>query len=208
MPFTIPSSELINLPNPNSGMLCYSVYWRPRPTDPDPEMPGEKASIISFLPVADNAICPCSSGKLFHVCCQIKPYWQVICPNPALQGYDLLAPQSMTFTNVNGDNLGPKLMDDERLYCIENTRKRAFWSYWGDPALLAPEGTLCFGDFELLNAQKLIVTALSSRRTEILLSLLRELVGDSLGKVQIEYDKVQPVKKPGYKERKSSSHQR
>jgi hypothetical protein len=195
MSFAIPA--LNSMPDdPDTGMLCMVVYWRPRPTDPDPEMPGEKQSTLSFIPTADNNLCLCGSGKRFRLCCKVKPYWQVICPNPELQGYDLLAPQGATFTQVNGDDLGPKFMDDERLYCVENTLERAFWTYWGDPSYLSPMGTYCFGDFELLNAETLIVTALSKRRMEILLALLHELAGDSLGIPQMEYDKVTQVKKP------------
>lgn len=205
MPFTVPVIDTASI-DPDSGMLCYCVYWRPRLTDSDPEMPGEKLSAISFIPTADTDLCLCGSGKTFQVCCKVKRYWEVICPNPDLRGYDLLASQTAIFTEVDGDNLGPKFMDDERLYCVENTRKRAFWTYWGDPSLLAPEGTLCFGDFELLNAKTLIVTAMSTKRMEILLALLTELAGDNLGSPQIEHDNVPHVKKPQHKKRKVSQH--
>jgi SEC-C motif len=193
--FQLPDS--VKSLDPDTGLLCITVYWRPRPDDPDPEMPGEKLSALSFLPLTSRDACLCGSGKLFRDCCQLKPYRQVVCPNPGLrQGYDLLAPQTAIFTYVDGDALGPKFMDEERLYCLENTRARAFWTYWGDPSLRAPFGTLCFGDFELLEAHTLVVTALTNKRMQTLLDLLDELAGDLLGIPQITHDPLEPVKKP------------
>ncbi len=183
--------------DPDKGLLCVTTYWRPHRSDPDPEMPGEKVSAMSFMAVGSHDICLCGSGELFGDCCQAKTYWQVVTPNPGLhQGFEGLAPQSATFTGVDGHTLGPALMDDERLYCTENTIARAFWSYWGDPSLLAPLGTMNFGDFELINAQTLIVTALSNTRMQTLLVLLHEITGDSLGEPRMEFDPVDLVEKP------------
>jgi len=199
MSFVTPSPTVVEGLDPNKGMLCVSVYWRPRPSDPDPEMPGEKLSIASYIPVADDdAPCLCGSGQAFRLCCQAKPYWQAICPNPGdprLKSYSPLQPQAVTFTKVDGYSLGPMFMDDERLQCFENTIKRAFWTYWGDPSLLSPYGTLCFGDIELRNAQTLMITALSNLRMETLLNLLRELAGDSLGTPVIKYDPIKHLPK-------------
>ncbi len=206
MSFVTPSPTVVEGLDPNKGMLCVSVYWRPRPSDPDPEMPGEKLSIASYIPVADDDLCLCGSGKVFRLCCQAKPYWQTICPNPgnpSLNGYGLLQPQSVTLKNVDGYALGPKFMDDERLQCIENTIKRAFWTYWGNPSLLSKYGTLCFGDIELRNAKTLVVTALSNVRMETLLSLLRSLTGDSLGTPVIKYDAVKHLSKDEARKRNS-----
>jgi hypothetical protein len=61
------------------------------------------------------------------------------------------------------------LQDDERLYCTEDTPQRAFWTYWGNPAFDIPQGTLCFGDIELLESQTLLITAQSDARMEVLL---------------------------------------
>src|SRR5437773_9819458 len=92
-----------------------------------------------------------------------------------MKSFSPLQPQSATFKNVDGYSLGPKFMDDERLQCFEDTIKRAFWTYWGDPSLLSPIGTLCFGDIELRSAQTLFVAALSNQRMETLLNLIRAL---------------------------------
>ncbi len=91
--------------------------------------------------------------------------------------------------------LGPKLMDEERLYCIENTLKRAFWLYWGTPALQATYGMCCFGDIELIDARTLVVTAMSDHRMQVLRDLLDNLVGDRLGNPRIERDPVKRIPK-------------
>ena len=36
--------------DPNGGVLVSATYWRPREGDPDPEHPGEKIAIVSYLP--------------------------------------------------------------------------------------------------------------------------------------------------------------
>src|SRR5690349_15842056 len=115
MPFLNPSPKLVQGLDPDKGLLCISVYWRPKRSDSNPEMPGEKLSIASFIPIDDSdEPCLCGSGNPFRTCCQAKPYWQAICPNPddpSLRSHSPLQPQSATFTNVDGYSLGPKFMD-------------------------------------------------------------------------------------------------
>src|SRR5437879_5579636 len=53
--------------DPRGGVLVSATYWRPRPGDPDPELPGEKMSIWSYLPTAAGDLCPCGSGKSITV---------------------------------------------------------------------------------------------------------------------------------------------
>jgi hypothetical protein len=196
MSFETPSPEIdMNQLDPNKGVLSVAVYWRPRPDDPDPDMPGEKIQITSYLPCSDEDDCPCGSGKSYHACCQSKSYWPLFCRNPGLSGYSFLRPQTATFTEIDGQVLGPELMDEERLYCIENTFKRAFWLYWGTPALQSPYGMWCFGDFELKEAHTLVVTAMSDHSMEILLGLLNDLAGNSLGDPQVEREQVKRIAK-------------
>src|SRR5437588_9553530 len=90
------SIDLLGL-NPNGGVLVYATYWRPQPSAPNPNLPGEKVSISSYLPTNAGDLCPCASGKRFGGCCQPLPYWQPLCPNPGMQGHSLLASQSATF---------------------------------------------------------------------------------------------------------------
>jgi len=35
--------------DPNGGVLVSTTYWRPRPGDRNPEQPGERLSILSYL---------------------------------------------------------------------------------------------------------------------------------------------------------------
>ena len=88
------------------------------------------------------------------------------------------------------------MQDDERLYCVEDTPHRAFWTYWGNPAFDILQGTRCFGDIELLEGRTLLISALSDARMEVLLELVRPL---KLGTPQIQRDAVPRLEKPGRK---------
>jgi len=181
--------------DPNSGFLCLSMHWRPNPNDPDPEMPGQKLSMVSFIPARPKDLCLCGSGKRYGECCRRQRYWHPICPNPGLRGYSLLAPQSATFKNVNGRALRERLMTDIRLQCVEDRSERGFWIYWGDPALDDPYGTLCFGDIELKQMNTLLVTTMSEVRMRRLLDLLNETAADLLPTPKMRYDKVEALDK-------------
>lgn len=185
--------DLLSL-DPNGGVLVCTMYWRPRPGDPNPEQPGEKLSILSYLPTDARKRCPCGSGKRFGACCRPLPYWRPVCPNPGMHGYSLMRPQAACFTPIATDEVYAFLQDDERLYCVESNPLRAFWIYWGDPAFDAlPYGTLCFGDLALQENHSLLVTALSDARMEVLLELVRPL---NLGTPQIQLDPIPRVEKP------------
>ncbi len=171
--------------DPNGGVLVHTTCWRPQPNDPNPERPGERVAMISYHPTDAQEVCPCGSGKRFGSCCAPLPYWRPVCPNPGKQGYSLVHGQSARFTDVPVDAVYAFLQDDERLYCTEDTPRRVFWTYWGNPAFDIPQGTLCFGDIELLESQTLLITALSDARMEVLLELVRPL---KLGIPQIQQD--------------------
>jgi hypothetical protein len=114
-----------------------------------------------------------------------------------MQGYSLVHPQSARITNIPADVVYAFLQDDERLYCVEDTPQRAFWTYWGDPAFdTPPYGTLCFGDLELQEDNTLLVSWLSDARMEVLLDLLRPL---NLGTPKIQRDVFPRLEKPGRK---------
>ncbi len=179
---TLMNSDLSIL-DPNGGVLVCTAYWRPQRGAPDPEQPGEKAFILSYLPTDTEGPCPCGSSERFGACCQPLPYWRPVCPNPGMQGHSLLVYQSATFTDVSWDEVYDFLQEDLRLFCVEDTQKRAFWLYWGDPALESPYGTFCFGDFELKENRTLVITALSDVRMKVLLDLLNPL---NLGTPQLQ----------------------
>jgi hypothetical protein len=114
-----------------------------------------------------------------------------------MQGFSLMHRQIARFTNIPTDIVHAFLQDDERLYCVEDTPRRSFCIFWGDPALDATYGTLCFGDLELRKNRTLVITALSDVRMEVLLELVRPL---ELGTPRIQLDPFQRLKKPVQKE--------
>ncbi len=173
----------------NGGFLCFWTYWQSDTAAPDPEMPGLKQQMVTYLPVAPAADCLCGSGKSYGRCCRPLPYWRPVCPKPGLQGYSLLAPQSATFRAVDGAAIHDRLMDDLRLHCVEDTPDRAFWTLWGEPALESEYGIICFGDIELQHRQTLIAGAMSTPRMAVLLDLLAE-AGELPGPT-VEHDPIQ-----------------
>ena len=177
-------NDIVHL-DPNGGVLVHTTCWRPQPGDPNPEQPGERVAIMSYHPTDAEDFCPCGSGKHFGTCCRPLSYWRPVCPNPDMQRYSLVHPQSARFTNIPADALYAFLQDDERLYCVEDSPHRAFWTYWGDPAIDIPQGRLCFGDIELLDNRTLLITALSDNRMQVLLELVRPL---KLGTSQIRLE--------------------
>jgi Uma2 family endonuclease len=56
----------------NGWFLCFWTYWQPDPAAPDPEMPGLKQEMVTYLPVAPAADCLCGSGKSYAGCCQTQ----------------------------------------------------------------------------------------------------------------------------------------
>src|SRR5947209_10724816 len=57
--------------DPSGGVLVVTTYWRPRSGDPNPEQPGEKLSILSYLPTDADELCPCGSGNSFGACASL-----------------------------------------------------------------------------------------------------------------------------------------
>ncbi len=183
--------------DPDGGFLCFETYWRPQAGASDPEAPGEKLRMSSYIPVAPDHPCLCGSGKPFVLCCRPKRLWYIVCPNPGIPGeagYSLLKVQSATFPSVDGTSVRRALMGDIRLRCTEDTPERAFWIHEGNPAIQTPYGIMCFGDIELQHHHTLFVTAMSDLRMRALLNLLREDCGD-LGRPRIKYEPVQVIDK-------------
>lgn len=120
-----------------------------------------------------------------------------------MQGYSLVHPQAARFTTIPADAVYAFLQADERLSCVQDTPKRAFWTYWGDPAFdTPPYGMVCFGDLELQGDDTLVVSGLSDARMEALLDLLHPL---KLNTPKMHRDPSPGLVKPG---RKASSRKR
>jgi hypothetical protein len=181
--------------DPDGGLLCFSVHWRPNPEDPDPDMPGHKLTMISYIPLEPGDVCLCGSGKIFSNCCQPKTHWHPICLDPGAEGYSSTVPQSTRLHPVDGTALREQFMKDRRLYCSDESIESSFWTFWGDPVLEDQYGILCFGDFELKQNRTLIASAMSDVRMQNLLNVLKEVLGEQLGEPEIKYDQVRLIDK-------------
>ena len=181
--------------DPNSGYLCMWMHWRPNLDAPDPQFPGQKLSMVTFIPAKSGDQCLCGSGKKFRECCRARVYWHPLCPNPDGKSFSLMAPQSVTFKIANHAIIRERLMNNVRLRCTADDADSAFWVYWGDPALDDQHGTLCFGDIELKRNRTLYVTALSDILMQTLHSLLHDVLGDEFNPPQIRYDPVSVIDK-------------
>lgn len=122
LPPTIPPESV----DPDAGFLCMTTPWRPNPTDPDPNMPGQKLSMAGYLSVLPGEDCLCGSGKAYRDCCRPRRYWHPICPNAIGSGYSLVSSQSATFRDVAGEVIRERLMADARLHCVEDVPERSF----------------------------------------------------------------------------------
>ena len=179
----------------NAGFLCFSMHWRPNPDHPDPDMPGQKLSMFSYIPVPLENTCLCGSGKTYRTCCQPKRYWDPVCPNPHLDGYSLVVPQSAQFHPVDGSALRNQLMDDARLFCVADDQESGFWIFSGDPPVEDKYGILCLGDVELKQNHTLLISAMSDLRMQMLLKVIKEIAGDCLGVPEIAHDRVEAMEK-------------
>ena len=191
----LPPELLSGLIDPDGGFLCMATYWRPNPEDPNPDTPGQKLAMSSYIPVLPEEDCLCGSGKSYRACCQRQSVWHPICPNPGMQGYSLLAPQSATFHSVDGPTIRKRLMSDVRLYCVDEILDSSFWIFWGDPLVEDQYGILCFGDLELKKNCTLLVTAMSDLRMSLLLDLLQEIAGSRLGRPEMSRDSAPVIEK-------------
>jgi hypothetical protein len=182
------TSKLKGMIDPNQGFLCMSSHWRPDPGAEDPEMPGHKLSMSSYIPAFSYEACLCGSGQQFGDCCRPKRQWHPICPNPGMEGYSLTKSQSATFRNIDGAAVRERLVADPRLRGTEADPARAFWVFHGDPVIEDRYGILCLGDLELKDSRILVVSAMSDLRMQALLAVLQEIAGEFLGHPHIRQD--------------------
>ena len=53
--------------DPQEGVLCLSMHWRPNPDDPDPEMPGQKLSMSLYIPRAPPTCVFAAAASAFRM---------------------------------------------------------------------------------------------------------------------------------------------
>jgi hypothetical protein len=195
--------DLKRMIDPDGGFLCMTMHWRPDPDAPDPEMPGQKLSMSSYIPVRPREACLCGSSKRYRDCCQLERLWHPVCPNPGgpERGFGLTRPQSARFRGVDGVAIRERLMADARLCCVDTSRASSFWILFGVPPVEEEYGILCFGDIELKHNRALVVSAMSDLRMAALLALLREIAGDLLEEPRIVYGEVPMIDKETSKTR-------
>lgn len=192
--------------DPNSGFLCLEMHWRPNPADPDPNMPGQKLSTSSFIPALPQTLCLCGSGKRFAGCCQRRPVWWPLCPNPEGIGYSLVAPQAATFRGFDRTALRERLAADRRLHLTVNEPDEGFWIFWGDPPVEDDYGVVCYGDIQLHADGRLEVTAMSELRMRVLMELVQEAAGDLLGTTEVQPQPIPVIDKMTNKTRMLPTH--
>jgi len=195
------SPKLAKQSDPYGGFLLWTTFWRPNPADPDPEMPGLKQSMISYVSLQPEADCMCGSGRTYAACCQAKPLWKPVCHNPDMLGYSVLVPQEARFKTVEAKTLKARF-DDIRLAIVEDTPTGGFWIYWGNPGFETEYGVIGFGDLELQEDGTLLVTAMSDARMQALLDLLQEIAADCLDTPKMSKDPTPVIRKPRKKVRK------
>jgi hypothetical protein len=169
--------------DPDGGVLTLMTCWRLRPTHPGLDPVGEKLTMLKYLPTRPEDSCPCGSGRQFAACCQPLPYWRLLCPDPDLDNnhlqYRVVTSYTATYPALTRlherAEVRAALEADARLHTTSPSPQHGFWIYWGDPPLEVAEGILCFGDLELRRDHTLVLTALSDRRREVLLEVLRRL---------------------------------
>jgi hypothetical protein len=189
--------DLAGIIDPNRGFLCLTLHWRPDPEAPDPEMPGQKLSMNSYITSPGRSPCLCGSGKHYRDCCRPNRLWRPICPNPGGtdKGFSLVKPQKAVFRDVDGNLIRERLMAEPRLRCTDDSLTSGFWILFGDPPVEGQYGILCFGDVELKRSRTLVATAMSDLRMRTLLALLDEIAGDVLGKPRVSQEPIYVIDK-------------
>lgn len=181
--------------NVNGGYICLWSHWKPAPAaeeGTEPESPGVKEELQTYMPQELGETCMCGSGKLYGECCKQEQYWWPLCPDPELEGYSLIAPQSITFRQVDGAVLRQRLMQDDRLVCTDDSPNQEGWSYWGETLVETPGyGIVEFGALELKHNHTLLVTVSSDEQRRVLLHFLKEVAGDLLSHPVHKYTALQ-----------------
>ncbi|NUM47569.1 MAG: hypothetical protein HUU38_22940 [Anaerolineales bacterium] len=181
--------------NVNGGYICLWSHWKAAPLTEEgtePETPGTKAELQTYMPQDSDESCMCGSEKPYEECCKKEQYWWPLCPDPELEGYSLVAPQSVTFRQIDGAALRKRLMEDDRLVFTDNSENQETWSYWGETLIETPgHGIVEYGELALKHNHTLLVTVASDEQRHVLLHFLKEIAGDLLSKPVHKYAPLQ-----------------
>jgi len=126
----------VGIIDPKAGLMSLEVYWRPKATDPDPMMPGEKLSMIIFRRCTPDDPCLCGSGRASKHCCRRREKWTVVCPDPGGESFSKAQPHQLRYPIHDVTALRHAFMADRRLQCVtDGPGDEGFWLLFGYPPL-------------------------------------------------------------------------
>lgn len=182
--------------NPQAGFMSLEIYWRPKHGDRNPNRPGEKVSISIFRPCEPEASCHCGSGRTFQSCCQNRKKWPLVTPDPGGMSFSQSQAHSSVYPIREIAKLRKVLMADQRLQCVvAGPGKDGFWLFVDDPPIETTYGRLNFADLEIKDS-RLLVTAMSAKRHEIVQKLLAEIAENFLGTAAVKIHPPHVFAKP------------
>lgn len=182
--------------DPRTGFISLEVYWRPKDGVPNPNRPGEKVSISIFRPCAPEASCYCGSGRTFRSCCQNRKQWPVVTVDPGGMSFSHARAHSSVYPIREATKLRQAFMTDSRLQCTDDSSTTAgFWLFVGAPPIETTYGRLNFGDLEIKKG-RLLVTAMSAKRHEVIQKLLIEIAAGCLDTASVKVHPAHYLDKP------------
>jgi len=184
--------------NPQTGFMSVEVYWRSKQDDRNPNRPGEKISISMFRLCEPEASCYCGSGRAFQGCCRNREKWPVVSPDPGGMSFSQLQAHSSVYPIREVAKLRQAFMTDPRLQCIiDGPGEGGFWLFVDNPPIEITYGRLNFADLEIKDG-RLLVTAMSARRHEVVQKLLAEMAANFLGTASVKIDPPHFLDKPAH----------
>lgn len=180
--------------DPDKGVLSMVVYWRPK-ANADEFDAGEKVHMSVFLPHKASDLCPCGSTKRFVDCCSHKPRWNMLVPNPALKGYDVMRPASVTYVISDMELVVERLQTDPRFKMVD--RESPHWLFLDSPPRISKYGMVNFGDVDIKEAGRLRLETMSARRMQYLREIVEDMCGSALSLPYCEEGELVTASKPG-----------
>lgn len=182
--------------DPRAGFMSLEVNGRPKGGAPNPNRPGEKLSIAMFRPCEPEESCYCGSRLDFQNCCGDRKHWPLVTPDPGGMSFNRMQAHSSVYSIRDVAKLRQAFMADARLQCIEDgPGANGFWLFVDDPPIDIAYGRVNFGDIEIKDG-RLLVTAMSVKRHQVVLELLLGIAANYLGTLTVEEYPPRFYKKP------------
>jgi len=181
--------------DPDAGILSMIVYWRPKKNSEGVDV-GEKAHMSIFLPCDSNAPCPCGSLEPFGTCCSHQPVWNVLTPNPGMDGYDFVRPISLTYIITDKDLVIEQMQADSRFQLVGNENNH--FLFLDDPRQVSKYGIVNFGDITIKEPNCLCIETMSNKRMQYLRGIIEGIFGNVLSLPYYEEGELATAAKPEY----------